>query len=164
RPAAATLPASVRAEDAPAPNQNLRAPFGISPQKPVADQHPGLPTMRAAHELDREQHGGERRLVSHEMGQSERCCHRPAAVTDLRPKVKIPAAPPRIQAPRSRCSPPAARGCHPEHPPTPTATGGRFSTPPLPKPAVPARSPTPGQAPTGNAKAQSLGRVGPGRG
>src|SRR5690606_6138884 len=35
---------------------------------------------------------------------------------------------------------------------------------PLPKPAVPARSPTPGQAPTGNAKAQSLGRVGPARG
>src|SRR5690606_19041805 len=34
---------------------------------------------------------------------------------------------------------------------------------PLPKPAVPARSPTPGQAPTGNAKGQSLGRVGPGR-
>src|SRR5690606_12930951 len=35
---------------------------------------------------------------------------------------------------------------------------------PLPDPAVPARSPTPGQAPTGNAKGQSLGRVGPARG
>src|SRR5690606_36123752 len=33
--------------------------------------------------------------------------------------------------------------------------------PNLPTPAVPARSPTPGQAPTGSAKAQSLGRVGP---